>query len=166
MREDNPVPMTDEQDAAQASLDALRIRSAAGFTDRRDCRSLEALARRREERLDRNPWVKPPRPTIVSVVPSTPKPPPVDDDLLLDAERRLETGARVVSDAFVADLKTAFRLSFDVAAGLVRELVSQGRLVRSVAPNGFTTLTRPTGSKARQKGRSNCADSHPGHRRS
>jgi hypothetical protein len=139
-------------------------RDFAKFTSRpRDCRSPEALARRRE-RKDYD-WVTPVRPPIVSIKP-LPAPSPPPDDLLLDAERRLETGARVVSDAFVADLKTAFRLSFDVAAAVVNELVSQGRLVRSVAPNGFTTLTRPTGSKAHQKGRSNCADSHPGHRRS
>jgi hypothetical protein len=30
MRASNPVPMTEEQDADQAALDALRIRSAAG----------------------------------------------------------------------------------------------------------------------------------------
>jgi hypothetical protein len=145
-------------------------RDFAKFADRRDCRSPEALARRRSQRLDYEPggytWAKPAaRPPVVAVAP-LPAPSPPPDDLLLDAERRLETGARVVSDAFVADLKTAFRLSFDVAAAVVNELVSQGRLVRSVAPNGFTTLTRPTGSKAHQKGRSNCADSHPGHRRS
>ena len=131
------------------------------FSDRRrehrEARSPEALARRRQERIER--WVKPQRPAVVSVTP-VPAPSPPPDDLLLDAERRLETGARVVSDAFVADLKTAFRVSFDVVAAVVNELVRQGRIVRKVAPNGFTTLTRPSGSKAHQKGSSNCADSH------
>jgi hypothetical protein len=49
-------------------------RDLAKFTSRpRDCRSPEALARRRE-RSDYN-WATPFRPPIVSITPHTPKPP-------------------------------------------------------------------------------------------
>jgi hypothetical protein len=110
-------------------------------------RSPEALERRREERLDRSPWVKPPRPTIVSVVPSAPKPPPIPDDMLLDAERRLEFGARVIVSAFVDDVRGALRVSFQDATAVVNELISQGRLTRNVASNGFVTLSRQSGCR-------------------
>jgi hypothetical protein len=121
-------------------------RRAPDFSEwRREVRSPEALERRREERLDRNPFAKPPRPLIVSVVPSAPKPPPPPDDLLHDAELLLDTAARVRGDTFTDEVRLRLKVSFDVAAGLVRELVSQGRLVRNVADNGFVTLTRPSG---------------------
>jgi hypothetical protein len=124
------------------------------FSDRRrehrEVRSPEALERRREERLDRNPFAKPPKPTLVSITP-LPAPSPPPDDLLLDAERRLEFGARVTVKAFVDDVGPALRVSFEVAAAVVNELIRQGRLVRNVASNGFTTLSRPTGKAAHQK---------------
>ncbi len=117
------------------------------FSDRRrgDCRSPEAIERRREERLDRNPFVKPQRPTLVSVTPSAPKPTAPPDDLLHDAELLLDTGARVRGDTFTDEVRLRLKVSFDVATAVVRELISQRRLVRNVADNGFVTLTRPSG---------------------
>jgi hypothetical protein len=121
------------------------------FSDRRrehrDCRSPEALERRREQRS----FYEPPRPPIVSVASPTPPPPRVDDGLLHDAELLLDTGARVRSDTFTDEVRLRLKVSFDVAAAVVRELVLQGRLVRTVADNGFATLSRPTGKAAHQK---------------
>jgi hypothetical protein len=130
-------------------------RDFAKFTDRRDCRSPEALARRRSQRLDYEPggytWVKPQRPAVVSITPSAPKPPPPPDDLLHDAELLLDTGARVRGDTFTDEVRLRLKVSFDVATAVVNELISQRRLVRNVASNGFTTLSRPTGKAAHQK---------------
>jgi hypothetical protein len=116
------------------------------FSDRRrehrEVRSLEALERRREERLDRNPFAKPPKPTLVSITPSAPK-----DDLLHDAELLLDTGARVRGDTFTDEVRLRLKVSFEVAAAVVNELISQRRFVRNVASNGFTTLSRPTGCR-------------------
>jgi hypothetical protein len=121
------------------------------FSDRRrehrEVRSPEALERRREERLDRNPFAKPPRPPIVSVVPSAPKTPPPPDDLLHDAELLLDTAARVRRVTFTDEVRLRLKVSFDVATAVVRELISQRRLVRNVADNGFVTLTRPSGCR-------------------
>ena len=115
------------------------------FSDRRrehrEVRSPEALERRREERSERNPYAS--RPPIVSVVPSA----PIPDDLLLDAERRLEFGARVIVSAFVDDVRGALRVSCQDATAVVNELISQGRLRRNVASNGFVTLSRRSGCR-------------------
>jgi hypothetical protein len=127
-------------------------RRAPDFSEwRREVRSPEALERRRSQRLDYEPggytWAKPQRPAVVSITPSAPKPPPPPDDLLHDAELLLDTAARVRGDTFTDEVRLRLKVSFDVAAGLVRELVSQGRLVRNVADNGFVTLTRPSGCR-------------------
>jgi hypothetical protein len=49
-------------------LGANPVSGRAKFTDRRDCRSPEAIERRRLERRDRS-WVKPHQPPVVSVTP-------------------------------------------------------------------------------------------------
>jgi len=105
---------------------------------RREVRSPEALERRRSQRLDYEPggytWAKP-----------AVAPPP--DYLLHEAERLLDTGERVRGDTFADEIRLRLKVSFDVAAGLVRELITQRRLVRNVASNGFVTLSRPSGCR-------------------
>jgi len=125
----------------------MSSRDLAKFTSRlRDCRSPEALDRRREQRS----FYEPPRPPIVSVVPA-PKPPPIDDGLLHDTERLLDTAARVREDTFYDEVRLRLRVSFDVARAVVNELILQERLEQTVASNGFCTLRRPTGKAAHQK---------------
>ena len=112
-------------------------RRAPDFSEwRREVRSPEALERRRSQRLD-----------YVSVTPPCLPPPPPPDDLLLDAESRLETGGRVIVSAFVDDVRGALRVSFQDATAVVNELISQGRLTRNVASNGFVTLSRRSGCR-------------------
>jgi hypothetical protein len=96
------------------------------FSDRRrehrEARSPEALERRREERLDRNPFAKPPKPSVVSVVPSAPKPPPPPDDLLHDAELLLDTAARVRGDTFGSPDDRPARSTQNPASGFLPAL--------------------------------------------
>ena len=55
----------------------MSARDFAKFTDRLDCRSPEAIERRRLERRDRS-WVKPHQPPVVSVTPPCLPAPPAE----------------------------------------------------------------------------------------
>jgi len=130
-------------------------RRAPDFSEwRREVRSPEALERRRSQRLDYEPggytWAKPAaRPAVVSDHAVCAKASAATDDLLHDAELLLDTAARVRGDTFTDEVRLRLKVSFDVATAVVRELISQRRLVRNVADNGFVTLTRPSGRRAK-----------------
>jgi hypothetical protein len=68
----------------------VSARDFAKFTDRLDCRSPEAIERRRLERRDR--WVKPHQPPVVSVTPPCLPPAPAEPSAPDFSVRTLELG--------------------------------------------------------------------------
>jgi hypothetical protein len=112
---------------------------------RDDHRSTEAIARRREIRTRRGYELDAqPRPAAVAA----PTPNPAESErLLVEAENLLLWGMRATESAFLSDVAYVLKTSRERAMEIADELVRQGRLERTVAPNGFVTLQRRRKSK-------------------
>jgi hypothetical protein len=109
-------------------------------------RSPEATRRRRERKANR--WLGDDSGSTPTVS-NAPTPKPAEsafaEHVLIEAERLLDM--RTTEPAFISDIVYRLRVSADAAGAVVAELARQGRIERTVAPNGFVTLRRRRKSK-------------------